>query len=336
MSFITFGEILMRLSTPNHQTFNQAQSFDINYGGAEMNVAIGLSGLGVKTSMISAVPDNDLGNQIIQNLKRYDVNTEHMNQKEGRLGLYYIESGYAQRANRLIYDRQMSTFSQFYHRDDDIKSILKGHDWFHITGITAGLNQELLLFLKKAVKVAKELGLFVSCDLNFRAALWDFDTARKEMSDILYDVDLVFGYEPIALPDDKGHDQKDGLDRMADIDVIRPYLIQIHEKYNVQYIAFVQRKIFNHKRNRLQGFLSTKDQLAKTEPLDVDILDRLGTGDAFSVGVIYEIMQKWNLERIVEFGIYNMSYKHNIFGDFSYASLENIYASIQSNRDINR
>ncbi|MFI9031398.1 PfkB family carbohydrate kinase [Staphylococcus pasteuri] len=336
MSFITFGEILMRLSTPNHQTFNQAQSFDTYYGGAEMNVAIGLSGLGVDTAMISAVPNNDLGNQIIQNLKRYNVDTKHVSQAEGRLGLYFTESGYAQRAHRLIYDRQMSTFSQFYHRDDDIEVILKGHDWFHITGITAGLNNELLQFLKKAVKVAKKLGLFVSCDLNFRAALWDFETARKEMSDILYDVDLVFGYEPIALPDNEGHDQKDGLDRMADIEEIQPYLEQIHDKYNIKYIAFVQRKIFSHKRNRLQVFLSTQNQIVKTDPIDVDILDRLGTGDAFSVGVIYGIMQKWNLAKIVEFGIYNMSYKHNIFGDFSYASLENIYASIQSNRDINR
>ena len=108
MSFITFGEILMRLSTPHHQTFEQAQAFDIHYGGAEMNVAIGLSGLGIDTAMVTALPNNDIGDNIIQHLRRYNVNADKVKSASGRLGIYFTESGYAQRANRLIYDRQMS------------------------------------------------------------------------------------------------------------------------------------------------------------------------------------------------------------------------------------
>ncbi|MCH4460401.1 sugar kinase [Staphylococcus haemolyticus] len=336
MSFITFGEILMRLSTPHHQTFEQSQAFDVHYGGAEMNVAIGLSGLGINTTMITALPNNDLGESIVQNLRRYNVNADHIKKASGRLGLYFTESGYAQRSNRLIYDRNMSVFSQFNNEDYQIEQLLKHHEWFHITGITAALNDELFTFLKKAVKKAKELDLFVSCDLNFRDALWDFQTARRKMSELLYDVDLIFGYEPLSLPDGSGNDEKDGLDRVADIEEIKPFLAKIHQTYDISYIAFTQRKIFNHKRNRLQGFLSTPNQLAQTEKVDVDILDRLGTGDAFSVGIIYGIMKQWHLEDTVQFGINNMIYKHNVIGDYSYANIEKINTSIESNKDINR
>ncbi|MCJ1669094.1 sugar kinase [Staphylococcus sp. NRL 19/737] len=252
MSFITFGEILMRLSTPYYQTFEQSQAFNLHYGGAEMNVAIGLSGLGIDTTMVTALPSNELGESIIQNLRRYNVNTNHIKKANGRLGLYFTESGYAQRANSLIYDRQMSVFSQFDNQNYGIEHILKDHEWFHVTGITAALNDELFLFLKKTIKTAKQLGLFVSCDLNFREALWDFQTARVKMSELLYDTDLIFGYEPLLLPDDQGNDYKDGLERMANIEEIKPILAKIHQKYDIKYIAFTQRKIFNHKRNRLQ------------------------------------------------------------------------------------
>lgn len=336
MSFITFGEILMRLSTPHHQTFEQAQAFDIHYGGAEMNVAIGLSGLGIDTAMLTALPNNDIGDNIIQHLRRYNVNADKVKSASGRLGIYFTESGYAQRANRLIYDRQMSVFSQLNPDEYEIESILKAHEWFHITGITAALNDALFEYLKKAVKIAKTLGLFVSCDLNFRDALWDFQTARRKMSELLYDVDLIFGYEPLSLPGEDGKDLKDGLDRMANIEDIRPFLTKIHQTYNINYIAFTQRKIFNHKRNRLQGFLSTPNQLEQTETVEVDILDRLGTGDAFSVGIIYGIMKQWDLKDTVQFGINNMVYKHNVIGDYSYANLEKINTSIESNKDINR
>ena len=337
MSVITLGEVMLRLSTTNHMRFQDSHTLSLNYGGAEMNVAIGLSGLGITTGMLTGVPDNALGDTIHQTLQRYKVQTEGVFQKSGRLGLYFVEEGFGHRPPHLIYDRHQSVFSQSQVEDFNFETVMQGYDWFHFTGITPALNAQMFDIVKTAIRIAKENHMKISCDLNFRSQLWDFQTARQKMSELLYDVDIIFGYEPLTLIDEAtGIDKKANLKRDAILHDLRPILKEIHDTYHVTYIAFTQRKIFNSKRNRLHGFLSTSNELVETASIDIDILDRVGTGDAFSVGILYGLIQQWSLQETVNFGLQNMCFKHTVQGDFCYASLSEIQATIYNGRDISR
>ena len=337
MSVITFGEVLIRLSTTHHQRFQESESLKSHFGGAELNVAIGLAGLGIPTAILTGVPCNVLGTTLIQTLKRYNVNTDGVFKKDGRLGLYFVEEGFGQRAPQITYDREHSVFSQITFDDVHMASRLHGYDWFHFTGITPALNDALFIFIKRIIRIAKQQGMHISCDLNFRAQLWDFQTARQKMSELLHDVDVIFGYDPIALIDkDTGEDKKDTLTRNPSLQQLRPILKEIHNTYNISYIAFTQRKIFNHRRNRLQGFISTAQNVVETASVDVEILDRVGTGDAFSVGVLYGLIQQWSLQDTVNLGLKNMCFKHTIHGDYCFASLDEIQAMQLNGSDINR
>lgn len=337
MSVITLGEILMRLSTTQHQRFQACSSLACYYGGAEMNVAIGLSGFGVPTAMITGLPKNALGDIIIQTLHRYNVNTKNVFQKEGRLGLYFVEEGFGQRAPNIIYDREHSVFNQMTLEEIHIEQMLHDYDWFHFTGITPALNDTLFKLMKKITRIAKQQGMTISCDLNYRAQLWDFQTARDKMSELLPDVDIIFGYEPLNLINiATGEDKKYTLSRNPSLDDLRPILKEIHELYDLRYIAFTQRKIFNHKRNRLQSFISTTHEMVKSPCVDVEILERVGTGDAFSVGVLYGLIQQWSLQETVNFGLKNMCYKHTIHGDYCYATLDEVQSMQFNGSDINR
>ncbi|MCS4486565.1 sugar kinase [Staphylococcus americanisciuri] len=336
MKLITFGEILMRLSSPRHERLTQTKALEVHYGGAEMNVAIGLSGLGVETSIVSAIPTHTLGDCVVQTLEQHRVDTSHVLRRPGRLGVYYFERGYGLRVPQIIYDRKDSVFMQTAISEYNIKAYLKDYDWFHVTGITAGLDRKLLDYMIAVAKEAKALGLTVSCDLNYRALLWDFHTARANMSKLLPYVDVLFGYEPVALPATSTQDKKDHLSRYEDIKVLTPILQEIQQKYDITYIAFTQRKIFTATRNRLQGFVSSPQKVVQTNPIEIDILDRVGTGDAFSVGIIYGLMKEWPLQEVVNFGIKNMCYKHTISGDYSYASQDQIDQAIHDGHDINR
>lgn len=336
MTFVTLGEVMMRLTPPNHQTFTQANTLDVHYGGAEANVAVGLAGFGVDTEIVTGLPKNDLGRAVKMEMHRHAVKTTHTVTKEGRLGTYYLEKGFEYRPSKVIYDRAGSVFSKLTADDLNLEEIFSGKSWFHFSGITPALNDKMFDLTLEAVKQAKANGLFISCDLNYRAALWPFDQARTQMSKLLPYVDLVFGYEPISLPDEQGNDLKDGLDRLESIENLSFYLNEIHQRYNIQYIAFTQRKNFSHSRNRLQGFISTPDEIVETDIFETGILDRVGTGDAFSTGVIYGLIEEWNLKETVQFGINNMLYKHSINGDFHTADVTAIQQISDSNSDIKR
>lgn len=333
--FITLGEIMMRLTPPNHHTIAQTTSFDAVYGGAETNVAIGLAAFGVPVQVMTGLPKNDLGKAVKRTLKQYDAGTDFIVEREGRLGVYYLEKGFAYRPSKVIYDRSDSVFSKLDLNDIDFEAVFKDQSWFHFSGITPALNEQMFEVTLEAVKAAKSQGLFVSCDLNYRAALWSFETARKYMSKLLPYVDLVFGYEPLALPSEDGTDKKDGLDRLASIETLKPYLAEIHERYAIEYIAFTQRKNFTNSRNRLQGFISHRNNIVQTAQFETDILDRVGTGDAFSTGIIYGLMENWELKETVQFAINNMLYKHAVNGDYHTADIQTIF-HITDSADIKR
>ncbi|MCI2774391.1 sugar kinase [Staphylococcus petrasii] len=336
MKVLTFGEIMMRLSPPDFKKIEDTSQLEVHYGGAEMNVAVGLNSLGLSTSMITGLPLNSLGQTVLMNMRKFNINTQYVEQREGRLGTYFLEKGFSVRPSQVIYDRANSVFSQLKFEDYDIETALNQHDWFHFTGITPALNEDLFDCILQILKLAKQKNLFISCDLNYRAALWEFETAREKMSELLPYVDLIFGYEPLLLPDGNNGDKKDGLDRLESIDVLKPILTEIQQKYDIKYIAFTQRKNFSSSRNRLQGFLSNSDKVFQTEEYDVDIIDRVGTGDAFSVGIIYGIINKLTGQETVELGIKNALYKHTVEGDHTLSNFEVINSIQKTSQDIKR
>ncbi|WP_233680842.1 PfkB family carbohydrate kinase [Macrococcoides caseolyticum] len=334
--FLTFGEIMMRLTAPDHQLLRETNQFNISFGGAEANVAIMLSGFGESTSFVTGLPLNDFGEKAVRKLKKYDVDTTKIIQKDGRIGTYFVEEGFEYRPSKVIYDREYSVFSNLTINDFDLEEVFESVTWFHFSGISCAVNQQLFEMIATILKYAKDKGITVSCDLNYRAHMWDFNDAREQMSKLLQYVDVLFGYEPISLPDTDGQDKKDGLERLEKPATLLPYIQEIQQRYNIQYLAFTQRKIFNSSRNRLQGFISDGQTIYETKSYETNILDRVGTGDAFTAGVIYQLMKKRAMQETIDFGINNMIYKHSVRGDYQFVSPETIRSISNKNKEINR
>ncbi|RXK17404.1 sugar kinase [Macrococcus sp. DPC7161] len=334
--FLTFGEIMMRLTAPDHQLLRETNQLNISFGGAEANVAIMLSGFGLQTSFMTGLPNNDFGEKAIRKLKKYDVNTTEIIQKEGRIGSYFVEEGFEYRPSKVIYDRNHSVFSTLMLEDFDLEKAFQNVTWFHFTGISCAVNDQLYKLIQQILKFAKARGITVSCDLNYRASLWDFHQARIKMSELLSYVDVLFGYEPVTLLNAYGQEIKDNLSRFESPETLQPILKKIHETYDVKYIAYTQRKIFNSSSNRLQGFISDGNKILETKSYDTKILDRVGTGDAFTAGVIYQLIRESDLQATIDFGINNMIYKHTVRGDYQFIHPETIRSISNNNKEINR
>jgi len=195
---ITFGEIMMRLTPPSNRRIIQTDKFNIIYGGGEANVAVSLANYGVDVNFVTKLPDNPMGQAAYNELRRYGVNTAYIAREGNRLGIYFCESGASQRPSNVIYDRAHSAIAEAEKNDFNWNEIFSGADWFHFTGITPALSENMSSITKQAVKAAKENGLKVSCDLNYRAKLWSRDRAKKIMTDLMKYVDVVIANEEDA------------------------------------------------------------------------------------------------------------------------------------------
>jgi 2-dehydro-3-deoxygluconokinase len=335
MKFITFGEIMMRLSTDPSDTFRTADQMNVNIGGSEMNVAMSLAASGVDTAMISSLPDNAFGRRTLSLLKSNDVETRHIRTGGQRMGTYFLEQGFNIRSSSVIYDRKYSSFEQSTVEDYDFKTAFEGYDWFHFSGITPALNTELQKVLLRAVETAKEMGLKISADLNFRGNLWSFDEARSTMPQFIKHCDVIFGYEPLELKED-GKEVKDGLERNPDADTLAPILEKLHTAYDIEYISFTQRTVVHSNRNIIKGMLSSKDGIRETDAYEVEILDRIGTGDAFTAGVIHGLMNGLGEQDILQNALGNMLYKHTISGDFATEDISEMADVLDATREVKR
>ena len=200
--FITIGEILLRLSPPNYGKIIVSNMFEANYGGSEANIALALSNLGVDSTFFSIVPDNPLGKAAIRMLRSNDVHctpvilsTEEETPSH-RLGTYYLETGYGIRPSKVTYDRKHSAISEFDFSKIDLDALLDGFDWLHLSGITPALSNNCAQFILDCLKKAKEKGIIVSFDGNFRATLWTWEEARDFCTRCLPYVDVLLGIEP--------------------------------------------------------------------------------------------------------------------------------------------
>jgi len=337
---VTFGEIMLRLAPPGFLRITQARSFDAIYAGAEANVAITLANLGQPADFVTRLPPNDLGDACINYLRQFGVGTDKIVRGGDRLGIYFLEIGAAQRANRVIYDRANSSFATVSPKDFDWDKIFADACWFHWTGITPAVSESAAETCFEAVKRAKSMNLTVSCDLNYRAALWKWGkTAKEVMSQLAEFVDVmvaneedaekVFGVKPPEV------DVVKGVVKAESYEYVAKKIMAMFP--NIKIVAFTLRGSISATHNTWSGALYDGDKFYIAPTYDLDfIVDRVGAGDAFSGGLIYGLLNfRDDKQKVLNFAVAVSCLKHSVYGDSCIVKLsevESIMKGITSGR----
>lgn len=325
---VTFGEIMMRLATPLHQRFGQARGFEVTYAGGEANVAASLAQFGIPTEFATRLPQNDLGDACLTFLRQYGIGTRHIVRGGKRLGIYFLESGAAQRASKVIYDRADSAFATIEPGMIDWRTVFADADWFHTTGITPAISESAAAVAIEGASVAEEMGLTVSCDLNYRAKLWKWGKKASEvMPDILKHCDVIVGNEEdsekvlgIAA---SGADVTGG---KVSADDYVPVCQEIVQRFpHVSTVAVTLRGSVSASHNTWSGLLYHKGALCAAPVYDiVPIVDRVGGGDSFVGGLIYGLKTYDDPQKAVNFAAAASCLKHSIHGDFNLVTVAEV------------
>lgn len=325
---LAFGEILLRLSPPQYQTLTQASYLDCQFGGSELNVLTTLAQLGHPVELMSAIPEHEVGKMAEHFLFARQIGQKHVIRRQGRLGLYYYQKGFSIRTSQVTYDRDYSAFSLSSLADYDLETVFDEVDWFHVSGITVALNDEVAELAYELMKRARQRGITVSFDLNYRDSLWrSFEEARQTLSPYLHVADVCFGLEPISLLQENGSDLKDtlGLTRPYDDRAILLEVLQTTvATYGLKSLAFTQREITYNNEYQLKAYLYQNGELYETEKEPIQVLDRVGTGDAFTAGIIYGLLNRYSAQDTVEIGMASFQFKHTIDGDVNIIQLSDI------------
>lgn len=315
--FISIGELLLRLSPPNNEKIRMTDEFKVTYGGAEANIAVSLANLGVDSSYFTVVPDSSIGKAAIRYIRSNDVHCSPCIYDEGRMGIYFLEEGFGVRASKVTYDRKDSAFSKYDYTTIDFKEKLKGFTWLHLSGITPALSPNCRTLITLALQAAKELGMTVSFDCNFRSALWGWQEARDCITEYLPYVDVLFGIEPINLPGPDGRDMKDGLSMNPSYKEQDRIFREISRRFDIKTIGRHVRYVHSGSENSLKAFMWYDGETYESRTFRFNILDRVGGGDAFASGLIYAVMRQMPPEDIVNFAVASSVIKHTMHGDFN-------------------
>ncbi len=322
---VCFGEIMLRLSPPGYLRFEQAHSFDVVYGGGEANVAVSLANYGVDACFVTKVPANPVGRAAINEMRRYGVDTRFMQEGGERLGIYFLEKGASQRPSKVVYDRKLSAISQAAMKDFDWQTIFSGADWFHFTGITPALGDNVAEAVREACIAAKAAGLTVSCDLNFRKNLWSSEKAGKVMATFMPHVDVCIANEEDA-------EKVFGI-RAADSDVTGGVLShegykavagQLKERFGFQIVAITLRGSISASDNNWAAMLYKNGEYHFSRNYPVHIVDRVGGGDAFAAGLIYAFLNGYGDKDALEFAAAASCLKHSIEGDANHVTVDEV------------
>ena len=339
---ITFGEIMLRLSTPGYLRFAQSKQFDATFGGGEANVAVSLANYGIDTEFVTRFPDNDIARSCMHELRSYGVGIRHCITGGERLGIYFLETGAVARPSKVVYDRAHSSISTIETGMIDWEKVFEGADWFHWTGITPAISQGAADVCLEAIKAANRLGVTVSCDLNYRKNLWKYGKKAGEVMPALVegcdiilgneeDAEKVFGIKPegfdVAATGgeiDQRRFQSVGEQLMARFPRARKVIITLRGSINA-----------NH--NTWGGVLWDGHTLYQSPRYDIThIVDRVGGGDSFMGGLIYGLLTYApDDQKALNFAVAASCLKHTIFGDFNQvtvAEVENLMKGDGSGR----
>jgi 2-dehydro-3-deoxygluconokinase len=330
--YVTFGEVMLRLTPPGFETLLQTPNLVATFGGAEANAAVSLANYGEDVAYVTAAPKNPIGDALIKELRSFNVRTEHIRRSGERLGIYFTETGAAMRPSKVIYDRSPAAIAEVKPGDFDWDKIFDGAKWFHTTGITPAIAEGTAAVALEAVKKAKDKGLTVSCDLNYRKKLWKWGKTPKEvMSEMAKHIDVMIANE---------EDCQKCLGIELDVDVTSGKLDT--SKYedlakkvmgafpNVRYLAVSLRESVSADWNNWSVVLASKDAFHISKKYEIrDIVDRIGGGDSFGSGLICG-MNKWSpatsegRQNAVDFAAAASALKHTIYGDFNRVAFDDV------------
>lgn len=322
---VTFGELMLRLSPAGYQRFVQASTFEASYGGAEANVAVALAQFGMDVDYVTKLPANPIGDAAFNELRRYGVGTQSIIRGGARLGIYFAEKGASQRGSQVVYDRFGSSFQQSMPEEWDWKNILAGARWFHFTGITPALGENVAQACLEACETAHSLGITVSCDLNYRAKLWSREKAQKTMSDLCRHVDVCIANEEDAYSVfDIKTDQQALLSGRLDVDAYRKTAEAMRERFGFGKVAITLRRSFSASDNSWSALLLEGEEFYHSREYPIHIVDRVGGGDAFGGGLIYGLANGMAGKDALEFGVAAGCLKQTIEGDFNLVTLNEV------------
>jgi len=322
---VCFGEIMLRLSPPGYLRFNQASLFDVAYGGGEANVAVSLANYGIDSVFVTKVPDNPIGQAAINELRKYGVNTEFIAKGGERLGIYFLEKGASQRPSKVVYDRANSSIATATSQDFDWNKIFDKAEWFHFTGITPALGVNSTVLTKEACKVAKDKGLKISCDLNYRKNLWSPQKAGQIMGELMEYVDLCIANEEDAekvfgIKADDSDISGGKLSHEGYKEVARKLI----ERFKFKRVAITLRESITASDNNWAAMLYDGNEYYFSKSYPIHIVDRVGGGDAFGGGLIYAILNHYNMQETIDFAAASSCLKHSIEGDFNHVSINEV------------
>lgn len=324
---ICFGEVMLRLGTEGHYRFIQSDKMVVNYTGAEANVAVALAQFGLKTEVVTKLPDHDISRAAIATLKKFGAGVDHIVTGGDRIGVYYIEKGASQRASKVIYDRKNTSISNAMRSDFDWDVIMKDADAFIFTGISAALGKELPAIIEDACLAAKKNNVMVFCDLNYRKNLWTPEEAQAVMKNLVKNVDVLIGNEEDTekvLGVKAG--QSDVTQANLDMNSYSTVADQLSKEYGFKYVATTLRKSISASDNKWSGLLYKNGKTYYSKEYDIHIVDRVGGGDSFASGLIYAILNGYDEQKAVEFAIAASCLKHSIELDFNLVSVAEITA----------
>jgi 2-dehydro-3-deoxygluconokinase len=325
MKVVCFGEIMLRLSPPETQRFVQADRFNVVYGGGEANVSISLANYNVPVSFVTKLPENPIGQAAFNELRRYGVDTSYIARGGKRLGIYFLERGFSQRPSKVVYDRAYSSISEANLEDFDMDAIFDGASWFHFTGITPALGENMANVVKEACKKAKEKGVKISCDLNYRKNLWTREEAKNCMTELMEYVDVLIANEEDAdmvfgIKADKSDIDKGVLDHSSYESVAK----KLKDTFGFEKVAITLRTSISACDNNWAALLYNGEEYFLSKEYKIHIVDRVGGGDSFGAGLIYAILNGYSDRDTIEYATAASCLKHSIEGDSNQVSVDEV------------
>ena len=322
---VTFGELMLRLAPENYLRFLQSDKYQATFGGAEANVAVSLANYGIPACFVSKLPAHEIGQAAVNSLRKFGVDTSMVVRGGERVGIYYCEKGASQRPSKVIYDRAYSSIAMAKPEDFDWKSILKDVCWFHFTGITPALSDQVAQICLDALKACKEMGITVSCDLNFRKKLWSKEKAGQVMGELCHYIDYcianeedakdVFGIEAENTDIYGGKLNHEGYKSVAK---------QLADKFGFEKVAITLRSSISASDNDWAGMLYDGENYCFSKSYHLHIVDRVGGGDSFGGGLIYAILTGKSTQEAIEFAVAASALKHSVEGDYNRVSVAEV------------
>ena len=322
---VTFGELMLRLAPEGYYRFLQAESFGATFGGGEANVAVSLANYGLDAAFVTKLPKHEIGQMAVNSLRKFGVDTSKIIRGGERVGIYFGEKGASQRPSKVIYDRAYAAIALADTSDFDWDAIFEGVDWFHFTGITPALGDNVAAICLEACKAAKAHGVKVSCDLNYRKKLWSREKAGKVMAELMPYVNVcianeedasdVFGINAANTDVTSGKVNHEGYRDVAK---------QLKDRFGFDYVAITLRSSISANDNDWAAMLYDGNECYFSRQYHMHIVDRVGGGDSFGAGLIYSMLSGKSAQDTIEFAVAASCLKHSIEGDYNMVSVAEV------------